>query len=397
MADRVTYKGTAIFAESNPLYRVTAFGSTTSLSREDLHELGNSGVVEVFDDIPTVDISLDTDEYGSIATLGLLAGKFVSGGSINIEQDFDNARADIAVQVKTPDNEEWLQYIQDAYVSGINYQFSVDGNFAENYTLVSDNKRWFRETGKYLCSYDTDEIDIQGGKITLTKTEVPGFYKLLALYALDGEDGPISKKIDMSTVTVKSATTIDIESALIDGYTHYRLIYAGGDAANRVVWTAKAKETNKSKRAGHIDIKLNDTKLEKAQSVSVNVSLDREELKQLGDDSVYARPLVVPINIDVTLEMLHADIDFIKSLCDDVEGEPDTLDMRKLKKELKLNIDIYEDLKSERKSGSPVKTFEITEMMATDEAFNVNLDSNATQQFTFRARALVITDGTVTP
>lgn len=394
MANRVVYKGTGIFLNGEPAYRVNAFGSTTALSREDIFEMGNADLVEIIDDIPTVDINLESNEHGSKRVLGLLSNEGVSPTKIDFAETFDNAKVDIFTTIES-EGESWVQVIKDAFVSGVSYQFSTDGNFTENYTLVSDDKRLYIND-MVLVPVD---VPLTAGEGTFDKTTVPGFYKAIAAYAsdtlipltdLEWENNDPSGS---GAVTVGTSNTSDIEAKVI--------CVASADVENKetrlqLKSTESKSQGSAAKRAGHIKVSLGTDslgydELQRAQSLGLDVSLDREELKELGNDKVYARPLNLPINIDVSLDMLHADMDFFKKLVDTAEGLPDELDMRKLKKDLKLKVEIYKDPKSERtESVAPIKTFEVTNVVTTDESFSINLDSNATQTFSFRASKLTV-------
>ena len=70
---RVRFTNIACYLEDKQADRVQELGSTTNLTTEDIFELSNLNKAEIVDDVPTVDVALNTNEYGSNTTIGMLA------------------------------------------------------------------------------------------------------------------------------------------------------------------------------------------------------------------------------------------------------------------------------------------------------------------------------------
>jgi hypothetical protein len=73
--NRIKHSSVAPFANDRQLDRVQNLGVSGRLDSEDISEIGNLDIVEVVDNPPTVDITLDTNQYGSGKTLATLANK----------------------------------------------------------------------------------------------------------------------------------------------------------------------------------------------------------------------------------------------------------------------------------------------------------------------------------
>lgn len=73
--NRIKSASVAVYANDTQLDRLQAFGVSARLDSEDLKEIGNLDIVEVIDSIPTVDITCDANQYGSIKTLAKFANK----------------------------------------------------------------------------------------------------------------------------------------------------------------------------------------------------------------------------------------------------------------------------------------------------------------------------------
>ena len=50
-------------------------------------------------------------------------------------------------------------------------------------------------------------------------------------------------------------------------------------------------------------------KIEKAQTVSVGATLNREDIAQLGNYHYYYRPLVLPIEVSVNFDVIFGDLE----------------------------------------------------------------------------------------
>ena len=72
---RIKHSAAGIYFNDIQIDRGTSFGCSSALNTEELKEIGNIGIVEILDGIPTVDITIDSNEYGSIKTTAALANK----------------------------------------------------------------------------------------------------------------------------------------------------------------------------------------------------------------------------------------------------------------------------------------------------------------------------------
>jgi hypothetical protein len=74
-ASRVRYSGVGAFFDDVQGNRIQAFGSSSRLTTEDMNELGTLNIVEVVDDVPQVDVSVDQNENGTLDLFALLSNK----------------------------------------------------------------------------------------------------------------------------------------------------------------------------------------------------------------------------------------------------------------------------------------------------------------------------------
>lgn len=72
---RVHYSGIGVFIDDIDMDRIQTVGSSTRFNNEDFRELGTLNILEIVEDIPDIEVTLDTNEYGSNKTLAALTNK----------------------------------------------------------------------------------------------------------------------------------------------------------------------------------------------------------------------------------------------------------------------------------------------------------------------------------
>lgn len=72
---RVRYSSVGVFVDDIDMDRIQTVGSATRYNDQELRELGTLNIIEVAEDLPTIDVTIDTNEYGSNKTLATFANK----------------------------------------------------------------------------------------------------------------------------------------------------------------------------------------------------------------------------------------------------------------------------------------------------------------------------------
>jgi hypothetical protein len=210
--NRIIYPSNSVWANGNVLYRVMTFGSTTTFNTEDIFELGQLKVIDVVDDSPTVAVTIETDEFGSLSNLYHLANlefdevvnqdatsslghltvlSGIGDAAVNIAYYHGVALTDFglsgcetgsAVEIWAPiqsecslgtDNDEIDQtmYLPRVFVNSIEWTYSAGANAAENFGAETDSKFWFTNNGRFI----TNEEFVYGvGNNADTNTGVTG-------------------------------------------------------------------------------------------------------------------------------------------------------------------------------------------------------------------------------
>lgn len=191
--NRIIYPSNSVWANGNVLYRVMTFGSTTTFNTEDIFELGQLKIIDVVDDSPTVAVTIETDEFGSLSNLYHLANlefdevvnqsagsttghltvlSGIGDAAVNIAFYHGVALTDFglsgcetgsAVEIWAPiqsecslgtDNDEIDQtmYLPRVFVNSIEWTYSAGANAAENFGAETDSKFWFTNDGRFISN-----------------------------------------------------------------------------------------------------------------------------------------------------------------------------------------------------------------------------------------------------
>ena len=71
--NRIIYGSQSVWCNGEVLLRVQTLGSTTTFTNEDIFELGHLDIVDVVDDVPAVAVTLNTNDWGDVKTMAILA------------------------------------------------------------------------------------------------------------------------------------------------------------------------------------------------------------------------------------------------------------------------------------------------------------------------------------
>jgi hypothetical protein len=267
---RNIYPGEAVFLNDTQLLRVQTFGAQATLNSEDVNELGNLEVVEVVDNVPSVAITLNVNDHGSLTIPALLAGKNPKTTRYVRAADFENASVDIyAPIIKGEDygktNADVVQgdldifrtvYINNAFVNSMNMNYNTGAIATEEYALESDNKAWFSSVGasivsaKAMIGKDSTNANLKDFSFKLDAVATPGdefntddkgYFILSSGRALDTVDGntqPVELNSGDYALEENDNQQRVVKILEADGFTLFRELTFGGAVASSSVTAA---------------------------------------------------------------------------------------------------------------------------------------------------------------
>ena len=199
--NRIIYPSNSVWANGNVLYRVMTFGSTTTFNTEDIFELGQLKVIDVVDDSPTVAVTIETDEFGSLSNLYHLSNLEFDdvvnhdatsvSGHLTVVSGIGSAATNIAfyhgvtltdfglsgcetgssVEIWAPiqsecslgtanDEIDQTMYLPRVFINSLEFTYTAGANAAENYGGETDSKFWFVNDGRFVSN---EEFVYTGG------------------------------------------------------------------------------------------------------------------------------------------------------------------------------------------------------------------------------------------
>ena len=207
--NRTIYASQSVWCNGELLYRVQSFGSTATFTSEDIFELGHLDIIDVVDDVPSVAVTLNTNDFGDVATMAALAQVLPERRAMNATASNTNSNLEVVDSTLTgtgvylhgacvPDfavscgalpgvtlwapvqeecsagslanNIDQTLFMDKAFVNSLEFSYSSGANATENYGLETDNKMWLLNDGRFVNA-DTFVIDgaaVTAGYVTLT-------------------------------------------------------------------------------------------------------------------------------------------------------------------------------------------------------------------------------------
>ena len=209
--NRIIYGSQSVWCNGEVLFRVQTLGSTTTFTNEDIFELGHLDIVDVVDDVPAVAVTLNTNDWGDVKTMAVLAQ--VAAAKITMDATADNTNANLTVISGTTEI-DWLHgvsladfavtcgtltgvslwapvqdecalgeyltddidqtlYMDEVYVNSLEFSYTTGANATENYAAETDQKMWLLNDGAFVSFEPFTGTDFGGGSgssVTLDAT-----------------------------------------------------------------------------------------------------------------------------------------------------------------------------------------------------------------------------------
>ena len=503
--NRIIYGSQSVWVNGHVLYRVQTLGSTTTFTSEDIFEIGHQDVIDVVDDVPAVAVTLNTNDWGDVKTMAVLAQVpdvklamtdtatdtnanlvVVSGTQLTETNVFLHGAclSDFAVTCGNltgvslwapvqsecdlgtlANNIDQTLYMDKVYVNNLEFSYTTGANATENYSAETDQKMWLLNDGRFVNWESWVNTDLgattagafdmtlaSGNTIATFSDGTLGFlrtdnngYRGLTVYDASAET-MTNWRVESGTAAAANyfvynpatnqiykptSLTIDVDDKI------YALYSADGYALNMSYFyaldDADRPEHIGTVRQGQVEIYLvsnDDTQYANAwrlTGTTITADLTREPLSELGHLGPYDRPLTLPIPITITIDATAGDLEHWARFADRypeyAAGTMVEIDLADLftSDSLKLVVKVFAQTDEEAGGtgsnrrvkvgsdldgrtyfnngmkatyapslGNPVreyalKTIVVEHLKITDEAYTLDMGTNATQTFGFRS------------
>src|SRR3990172_9625271 len=347
----------------------------TDIPTTDIYELGNNTLAGTAQDTPNITLTFSVFDVG-IKSFAVLTGKDPAAYPALGAGVSDLSEVDAILYVKDADV---MDYVKSAHakrlqVRDFSFNYSVDAESTEEYTLIGSEKRWFKK--------DVVVDRFTTGTTTFTLTQTPIVLK-------NGNYG-LSVILDGGYLT-------EVTGAPATG--EYRIVgtalTTGDSRVNQVlaVYQADPAGTNWSYisdsqmpaaiRGRDVKILILANDIPRVQSVTINGNLNVQPVNEMGNKNIVGYQKQVP-TVDGTITVLDTDTELIALLLTgslnpaDTEFQPGA---ECLTSGVPLKIKLYDPCDVD----AILKTIYIPELIVTGDSYSSNVNQNASQVFNWKS------------
>lgn len=384
----------------NEIDRLQDMSFSVATNREKIKEIGRDGAVGYRKNIPTINGTLRQLEYGSIAFWNELANKAANNTSLNLN-DFKTALFDI-VGYKTDDEGTFLGTVWYPELRTAGFSISIGdpmANAERSFTLIGEDEIFWQNGNKYLiflkdssCTTTSHSIVIGSGAWASYPDPVldPDSSSTYILKVVRVRSGVSTELIEGTDFTYTSGTkTIDVSLSgkpSVSGDI-YKVWYTAATYIAGVEPFVANDSDLVCLPAENCSIYLTVGQyVHKLQSVTIDVSFERNDLKEIGNSEVVSRGIkskTVTVTLGRTLETMSIE-EILRGKAGASWGK---IDPREFNDNNKLIVKMYDDAdKTTFKLG-----FSSSDLAATSMDAGAVVDDYETRSVVMSGELLTIT------
>lgn len=404
----VNYYDKLFFVDRYVVTRLQTGSWDQQASDEDIREMGNEGIVETIIDpnIP-VSVTLNTTDWGSVDLLAQITENYDdsnrNGATID-QDDFKTQKTDILVRVRNNKTQKLHRsvWIPNATLDSIAWSYNVDGNATENYTFTADTDRTmfgtYRDAGIDIGTYATASTFTTNVDPGTSNANFTGLYVSINGELFAWNNGSDLFTWDTATGSGLVTVTAAGSSAGVPDLTssdRIRLLYYRTTPGT----TFTNLDTNGigAVRGSYIDIKIyNDTApttyTADLQSVDINASFTRNDIKELGAYQVVDRYLADK-KFDVQATITENDLKTWANMLgvdsttwDTYEGDsPSAGAIKSLQDAIGETQNIVINIYDNYDKTNLLKTITLTDLALLTSPFSTDVGANGQVTFSLRS------------
>lgn len=359
--------------------RIQRLTMTADRPSTDIDELGNRLHAGTTEDVPAVTATFQAMDTG-IKLFSILTGTDyatypVSGVSITAIGDVDML---VHVRDYALDDYVKMAHARKCTVRDFSFNYSVDGESTEEYTIMGTQKRWFKNdiVAMKFTSGGTGPLDLTETPTALKNGDecisviVDGVYfDRVASAPAAGEYSVSTSEVTLGTALVNQCIVI-FQSALTT------------DA-----WTDTGDTTMPAAiRGTDVPVTLLANGIDRVQSITINGTFNPETVREMGNRDVVGYQLQVP-SVTGTITVLDTDTELM-SLFTTGELVPSGISEWGASEFTATGIYVDIELLDPQDKVLPyaiLKTVYMPSLSITSEGFTSNVNANAQQTFDFKS------------
>ena len=354
--------------------RVQRITLNSDIPSTDIYEIGNNQLAGTTTDTPNITLTFSMFDVG-IKGFAVLTGKdeaaYPSAG-VDISE---LGEVDAIVYIKDAAVADYVKSIhaRRLQVQNFTFNYSVDGESSEEYTLIGSAKRLFKN--------DIIVDRFTAGTTSFSLSQTPTLLKngdYLLSVILDGEyltevtTTPGTGEYSVSGTTL---TTGDTRTQQVIA------VYRANPTGNNWQYISDTSMPA-AVRGKDVKIVIAAEDIPRVQSVTINGNLNVQAVREMGNDNIVGYQRQVP-TVDGNLTVLDTDTELIDLLLNgsvnsgDVEFE---LGTECVSSGVGLEIRIYDPC-----NDTLLKTVYIPELVLTGDSYTSNVNQNATYTLNWKS------------
>lgn len=358
--------------------RVQRVNLNVDVPSNDVDELGNNLHAGTSTGIPSVTFTFSAMDVG-IDIFSVLTGTdpdAYPGAGVDISE---LTECDVILYIKDDTVSDYIKsaHARRVQVRDFTFNYAVDGDSSEDYTMVGSEKRWFKNdvvvdkftTGTTSFALNDTPIQLKNGRKALSVI-------LDGDYLTEVSAAPATGEYSISGTTL---TTGDSRTAQV------LAVYHANPAGNNWSYVNDTQvPANIQGKDVNINIEGND--ILRVQSVTINGSMNVQEVREMGNRNLAGYQRQVP-SVTGTLTVLDTDTDLIDLLLTGSEESGDTefeIGQGCVVSGVYLEVQLRDPCDTDD-PYTVLKTIYIPDIHIDGESFASNVNNNATQTFNWRS------------
>lgn len=287
----------------------------------------------------------------------------------------DLAEVDAILYVK---DATLTDYVKSAHarrlqVQNFTFNYSVDGESTEDYTLIGSSKRWFKN------DVIVDRFTTGTTSFTLSETPIVlknGNYALSVIlngeYLTEVASGPATGEYSVSGVTL---TTYDTRTS------ECLVVYHANPAGTNWSYITDT-DMPAAVRGKDVKVVIVANDIPRVQSVTINGNLNVQAVREMGNDNIVGYQRQVP-TVDGTLTVLDTDTELLDLLLNGSIASGDTefeIGVECVASGVGLDIQIYDPC-----DNTLLKTVYIPEVVLTGDSYSSTVNQNASHTLNWKS------------
>lgn len=358
--------------------RVQRVTLNTDVPTTDVYELGNNLLAGTVQDTPNVTLTFNLFDVG-IKAFAVLTGTDPTSYPAQGVSVEDLSEVDAILYVK---NASVSDYVKSAHakrlqIRDFTYNYSVDGESTEEYTLVGSEKRWFKN------DVIVDRFTTGTTSFTLSETPIVlknGNYGLSVI--LDGE------YLEEVTGAPATGEYRIVGTALTTGDSRTSqciAVYHANPAGD--TWAYISDSTMPAAvRGKDVDVLILAEEIPRVQSVTINGNLNIQPVREMGSRNIIGYQKQVP-TVEGTITVLDTDTELIDLLLNGSISSGDTefeIGQGCVASGVTLKVRILDPCDT-TSPFTVLKTVYVPEVVVVGDSYTSNVNQNASQVFNWRS------------